>query len=50
MSEIPNIIHMDNLEWQEEHYSEHYTGWSKRLSSPAMDHDQGYSVLLGHDR
>ena len=42
MSNHPNIINMNNLDWKEEHYSEHYTGWSKRLSSPAMDCKQGH--------
>jgi uncharacterized cupin superfamily protein len=42
MPDIPNIINMNDLEWKEEHYSEHYAGWSKRLSSPAMDRDHGH--------
>jgi hypothetical protein len=42
MSDTPNIINMNDLEWQEEHYSEHYTGWSKRLCSPSMDRKQGH--------
>jgi uncharacterized cupin superfamily protein len=42
MSDIPNIISMNHMEWQEEKYSEHYTGWSKRLSSAAMDRKQGH--------
>jgi uncharacterized cupin superfamily protein len=46
MSDLPNIINMDELEWQEAHHSEHYTGWSKRLSSPAMDRKQGHIGVI----
>lgn len=42
MSDVPNVIHMNDLEWQEESYSEHYAGWSKRLSSPAMNRASGH--------
>jgi uncharacterized cupin superfamily protein len=41
-SDVPNIINMNTLKWQEEQYSEHYAGWSKRLSSAAMDRKQGH--------
>lgn len=41
MSDIPNIFNMNELEWKEEHYSENYTGWSKRLS-PSMDRKKGH--------
>jgi uncharacterized cupin superfamily protein len=42
MSDIPNMINVNDLEWKEENYSEHYTGWSKRLSSLAMDRKQSH--------
>jgi uncharacterized cupin superfamily protein len=42
MSEIHNIVNTNNLEWKEAHYSEHYTGWVKRLSSPTMDRKKGH--------
>jgi uncharacterized cupin superfamily protein len=32
---------MAELDWKEEHYSEHYAGWSKRLT-PSMDRKQGH--------
>ncbi|MCG8365893.1 MAG: cupin domain-containing protein [Pseudanabaenales cyanobacterium] len=41
MSDMPNIVNMTELEWKDEHYSEHYSGWSKRLS-PSMDRRQGH--------
>jgi uncharacterized cupin superfamily protein len=42
MSDIPNVININTLEWREAHHSEHYTGWVKRLSSPAMDRRKGH--------
>jgi uncharacterized cupin superfamily protein len=42
MSDIPNIVDMNELDWKEAHHSEHFTGWVKRLSSPAMDRKQGH--------
>lgn len=45
MSDIPKIVNMNNLEWKEENYSEHYTGWSKRLT-PAMDRKQGHIGVI----
>jgi uncharacterized cupin superfamily protein len=41
MSDIPNVVNMDDLEWKEEEYSEHYSGWSKRLSL-AMPREKGH--------
>lgn len=41
MSDAANMINLNDLEWQEENYSEHDTGWSKRLSSAAVDRKQG---------
>jgi uncharacterized cupin superfamily protein len=41
MTDTPKIVNMNNIEWQEAHYSEHYTGWSKRLT-PAMERKQGH--------
>lgn len=45
MSDSPHIVNVNNLEWQEEHYSEHYSGWSKRLS-PSMDRKQGHIGIV----
>lgn len=42
MSNIPNIVNMNDLKWKEGNYSEHYTGWSMRLSSSTMDRKQGH--------
>ena len=41
MSDMPNIVNMTDLEWKDEDYSEHYSGWSKRLT-PSMDRRQGH--------
>ena len=41
MTDNPKIVNMNNLEWQEENYSEHYSGWTKRLT-PAMERKQGH--------
>jgi uncharacterized cupin superfamily protein len=41
MTDTPKIVNMNDIEWQEAHYSEHYTGWSKRLT-PAMERKQGH--------
>jgi hypothetical protein len=45
MTENPKIVNMNELEWQEAHYSEHYTGWSKRLT-PSMDRRQGHMGVV----
>lgn len=36
MADNPKIVNMNDLEWKDATYSEHYTGWSKRLT-PSMD-------------
>ncbi len=41
MSEMPNIVNMNDLGWEEAHYSEHYSGWSKRLT-PSMNRKEGH--------
>lgn len=41
MTDFPNIVNMNDLEWEDATYSEHYTGWSKRLT-PSMDRKQGH--------
>jgi uncharacterized cupin superfamily protein len=41
MTNTPKIVNMNHTEWQEAHYSEHYTGWSKRLT-PEMERKQGH--------
>ncbi len=32
MADISHIVNMAELTWKDEHHSEHYTGWSKRLN------------------
>ncbi|HSM83573.1 MAG TPA: cupin domain-containing protein [Nodosilinea sp.] len=41
MADIPHIVNMAEMDWQDAHYSEHYTGWAKRLT-PSMDRRQGH--------
>jgi hypothetical protein len=41
MSDTPKIVNLNDLEWKDATYSEHYTGWSKRLT-PSLDRKQGY--------
>ncbi|WP_228052444.1 cupin domain-containing protein [Nodosilinea sp. LEGE 07298] len=41
MPDTPKIVNMNELEWKEAHHSEHYTGWSKRLT-PSMNSRQGH--------
>jgi len=41
MSNTPHIVNMAELSWKESHSSDHYAGWSKRLT-PSMDPEQGH--------
>ncbi|MBC8121955.1 MAG: cupin domain-containing protein [Gemmatimonadaceae bacterium] len=41
MSDIPNIVNLNQLEWTEKTYSEHYSSLSKRLS-PSMSQEKGH--------
>ncbi|MBD3880754.1 cupin domain-containing protein [Phormidium tenue FACHB-886] len=41
MSNVPHVVNLNDLEWKEENYSEHYSGWSKRLSA-VMDRQKGH--------
>lgn len=41
MSDTPKIVNMNELEWKESYSSEHYSGWSKRLT-PSMSQEEGH--------
>jgi hypothetical protein len=45
MSKMPNIVNMSDLEWEEAHYSEHYSDWSKRLT-PSMNRKEGHIGIV----
>lgn len=45
MSDCCNIVNMNELEWQEYHYSEHDRGWTKRLS-PSMSRENHIGVKV----
>lgn len=45
MSDMSNIVNMAELEWKAEEYTEHYAGWSKRLT-PSMNHSEGHIGIV----